>query len=164
MSITIPRLNIVALAVALSFGSIANAVSDDSILTLALAGGANAELSLADLDALPQSQFSTSTIWTKGTVLFQGVLLGDLLAAYDLNPASVEAIALNDYAITLPVAEVVADGALLATRMDGVEMTIREKGPVWIVFPFDSDPAMRSEVVYSRSIWQLATIRPQPAE
>ncbi|MEC8574513.1 MAG: oxidoreductase, partial [Pseudomonadota bacterium] len=37
-------------------------------------------------------------------------------------------------------------------------MSLRDKGPLWIVYPFDSDPAYQTEAIYSRSIWQLEEI------
>jgi hypothetical protein len=33
-------------------------------------------------------------------------------------------------------------------------MSVRDKGPLWVIYPYDSDD-YRSEVIYSRSIWQL---------
>jgi len=32
---------------------------------------------------------------------------------------------------------------------------LREKGPLWVIYPYDSDAKFRTEVIYSRSIWQL---------
>ena len=37
-------------------------------------------------------------------------------------------------------------------------MTLRDKGPLWVIYPFDDDPRYRSETVYFRSIWQLNRI------
>ena len=37
-------------------------------------------------------------------------------------------------------------------------MSVREKGPLWVIYPFDSDPEYQTEVIYSRSIWQLDRI------
>ncbi len=42
--------------------------------------------------------------------------------------------------------------------MNGETMPVRRKGPLWIVYPYDSDEAYRSEAIYSRSIWQLDRI------
>ena len=42
--------------------------------------------------------------------------------------------------------------------MDGAEMSSRQKGPLWILFPFDDRPEYRTEQAYSWSIWQLARI------
>ena len=42
--------------------------------------------------------------------------------------------------------------------MNGDVMLVRNKGPLWVVYPYDENPEYRSEVIYSRSIWQLDRI------
>jgi len=42
--------------------------------------------------------------------------------------------------------------------MDGEPIGRREKGPYWLVFPYDSEAKYQSEDVYSQSIWQLVSI------
>ena len=49
-------------------------------------------------------------------------------------------------------------GMLLATRLDGQAMTVREKGPLFIVYPFDDSAELRQERYYARSAWQLRTL------
>jgi hypothetical protein len=119
-------------------------------------GKASFDLSL--LDALPQHGFVTSTIWTSGQTTYSGVLLVDLLAAVGAQGATVVGNALNDYRIRIPVAEITEEAPLLAYRADGVPMSVREKGPIWLIYPFDSDEQYRTEQNYSRSIWQLNRI------
>lgn len=115
-------------------------------------------LDLAQLEALPQHSFTTSTTWTEGMTTFQGVLLKDLIAAVGATGTMIEMTALNDYVIEMPFTDVKDDGPLLAYLMDGKTMPLREKGPVWMVFPYDQNPDYRTEETYSRSIWQLLQI------
>lgn len=112
----------------------------------------------AMLKALPQTSFTTTTIWTEGAHRFTGVQLADLLDAVDAEGETLWAAALNDYEITMPVADA-RDGALVAYAMDGEPMSVREKGPLWIVYPYDSNVAYQTETIYARSIWQLNRIR-----
>ncbi|MGR3614715.1 MAG: oxidoreductase [Paracoccaceae bacterium] len=112
-------------------------------------------LSLQTLDSLQQITFSTTTIWTDDEVQFSGVSLKALLAYLNVNGQSLDMVALNDYAVTMPVADLEDAAPILATRMDGETMSVRDKGPYWIVFPYDSDPKYRTETNYARSIWQL---------
>lgn len=53
-------------------------------------------------------------------------------------------------------------GLILAYLLDGQPMSVRDKGPLWLVYPYDASPAFRSEVIYSRSIWQLDRISQTP--
>lgn len=108
--------------------------------------------------SLPQHSFTTSTIWTKGTATYSGVLLRDLLTAAGATGGTVTLTALNDYQISMPAAEVLADGPLLANLSDGKPMSVRDKGPVWMVYPYDMAPEYRTEKAYARSIWQVTSI------
>ena len=121
-------------------------------------GDGVAELDRELLDALPQHSFATSTIWTEGVTEYQGVLLSDLLVALGASGQTIKATAINDYQIEIPVAELAADGPLLAYLADGEPMSVREKGPIWVIYPYDAVPAYRSEQTYARSIWQLTRL------
>jgi hypothetical protein len=139
------------------------APTDEVILTVSGAiAKTNADGVLA-LDAglissLPQHEFTTSTIWTEGTATYSGVLLRDLLAAAEATGATVKLTALNDYQITMPAADAAEDGPLLAVLVDGKPMSVRDRGPVWLTYPYDDNAAYRTEQTYARSIWQLNRI------
>lgn len=114
-----------------------------------------------DLDALinlDQTTFETTTIWTEGKHTFQGVSLDVFVALIGAENATLFATAINDYTVEIPSTEAKSDGPIIAYFMDGKPMSIREKGPLWIVFPYNSKADYRTEVVYSRSIWQLDRI------
>lgn len=115
-------------------------------------------LDRAMLEAMPQEQFTTSTIWTEAAVEFTGVSLQRVLELAGFEGTSIEAVALNDYKVEIPAAEIEDGAPIIAYLMDGEEMSARDKGPLWIVYPYDDDAEFRSEVVYSRSIWQLDRI------
>ena len=117
------------------------------------------ELSLKALDALDQVEFTTTTIWTDGETRFSGVPLKALLAHLGMEGRSVEMVALNDYAVTMPLAEMEDEAPIVATRMNGKTMSVRDKGPYWVVFPYDSNPKYSTETNYSRSIWQLNRLK-----
>jgi len=117
------------------------------------------ELSLEDLDALEQVTFTTTTIWTDGETRFSGVPLKAVLAHLGADGGAVEMVALNDYAVTMPVEKLEEDAPIIATRMNGETMSVRDKGPYWVVFPYDRDPKYSTEVYYSLSIWQLNRLK-----
>lgn len=137
--------------------------SDEVVLTVTgQINASNAEgaalFDLAALKALGSEDFTTTTIWTKGENRFTGVFLSTLLSAIKVETGTLKATATNDYSITLPVDEALEDSAMIAYAINGNPMSIRDKGPLWIVYPYDSEIKYQSEVYYTRSIWQLERI------
>lgn len=120
--------------------------------------GGTAAFDLALLQALPQHSFSTKTPWYPQPRKFTGVLLRDLLTAVGSQGTTVKAGALNDYRVDIPAADLVKHGAMLAYLLDEKPMSVREKGPLVIIYPFDDQPELRSAVHYSRAVWQLRTL------
>ena len=112
-------------------------------------------LSVQDLRDIAVHNIVTSTIWTQGVHEFTGVPLYALLQHLDVTGSTIQAIALNDYAVTIPLSDARMGGPIVAFAIDGQPIPRREKGPLWIIYPFDQSPEYRTETVYSRSIWQL---------
>lgn len=114
-----------------------------------------AQFDLEMLEALEKTTIETSTIWTEGVQVFEGVSLATLAAELGITGETLLASAINDYTVEVPLSDAVEDGPILAYRLNGKEMSVREKGPLWIVYPYDAKADFRTEVIYSRSIWQL---------
>jgi len=118
-----------------------------------------AEFDLAMLRELGVIRFATNTIWTDGVSTFEGVPLRAVLRAVEAAGPLVTATALNDYSVTIPMAEVEAEAPIIAFLRDGRPMSVRDKGPLWVIYPYDDNPAYRTEMIYARSIWQLDRLR-----
>jgi len=110
------------------------------------------------LEALGMSGFETTTPWYPGPVRFDGVRMDRLLEAVGASGDRMLAYALNDYTTELPVSDFAAYGVLLALKRNGEYMPVRDKGPLFIVYPFDSRPELKHQRFYSRSAWQLARL------
>lgn len=136
------------------------ALADETVLTLSGAVSQDTPLTfdMAALKDLDATRFETTTIWTEGTQTFEGVSLATLLDHVGAADGTIRATALNDYAVTIPTADAVADGPIIAYARNGDAMSVRDKGPLWIVYPFDDNQTYRTEEYYSRSIWQLDRI------
>lgn len=113
---------------------------------------------LAILDALGNTTINTESPWTEGVVEYQGVLVRDILANVGATGTSVGATALNDYTVTIPVSDFQDYDVILATRRDGEVLSVRDRGPVWIIYPWTDQPNLQNEVIFSRSIWQLKSL------
>lgn len=117
-----------------------------------------ADFDMAMLAALPQRSFSANTPWYKTPKKFTGPLLRDVLAAAGAKGTTLVAVALNDYKIEIPFEDAQRFDMVMARLLDDQPMPTREKGPLFIVYPYDSSAELRSERYYSRSAWQLRTL------
>jgi hypothetical protein len=166
----VPSVPALALALALAFAGPATALDaprGDVLLTVTGAiaetnAGDAAEFDRAMLEAFEAVTVETTTIWTDGVQSFVGVELDDLLAAIGAEGVTLRAIAHNDYAVDIPVDDAVDGGPIIAYLRNGAAMSLRDKGPLWVIYPFDSAPEYQTEQIYSRSIWQLDRIEVQP--
>ena len=120
--------------------------------------GDNAVFDLAMLRDLGEVRFQTSTPWTDGVHEYAGVSLHSLARTLGVSQGTLTATALNDYAAEIPISDAVEGGPILAYMQDGDEMSVREKGPLWLVYPYDQNETYQTDVVFSRSIWQLQHI------
>ncbi len=117
-----------------------------------------ADFTMAQLAALPQHSFTTSTPWFKQPVKFSGPLLRDVLAAAGAQGSTLVGTALNNYKVDIPFEDAGQYPVIVARLMDDKPMPVREKGPLFIVYPFDSSAVLKSERFYNRSAWQLRRI------
>ena len=110
---------------------------------------------MAMLEALAQRSFSARTPWYPQARKFTGPLLRTVLEAATAQGTLVRATALNDYRIDIPMSDLQQYDVLLARLLDDKPMAVRDKGPLFIVYPFDERPELRNTLHYSRCAWQL---------
>jgi hypothetical protein len=107
------------------------------------------------LEKLRLIRYQVSDPWLKEEVTYTGVLLSDLLAVAGSSDTVIEvrALALDGYAAPISVSEMESWPVLLATRSNGVHMTIENSGPTRIIFPYD----LHNDVAAARnmSVWNL---------
>lgn len=113
---------------------------------------------LGRLEALGLHSLDTSSIWTEGVHHYEGVLLHSVIEALGLSEVTLRLHALNDYKVDLPADEVTAEAPLLAFRVDGALLSVRDKGPIWLIYPFDSHARYRTDTIFARSVWQIERI------
>lgn len=114
---------------------------------------------LAMLEALPQQSFVTNTPWYKEPTKFTGPLLRDVLAAAKASGATLEAMALNDYKTSIPMDDARQFNMIVAHRINDQPISVRTKGPLFIIYQFDSVPALKAAKYYGRSAWQLKSLK-----
>jgi hypothetical protein len=153
-----------ALAIGLSVGARGEEIlapPQDAVILTVTGAIANtnapgrADFDLANLEHLGLSKLVTWTPWTEGEIEFEGVLVRRLMAAVGANGTEVHATALNDYDATVPLADFQSYEVLLALRMNGRLMPLRDKGPVWIIYPWSDHPELDDFLTREKSVWQL---------
>ena len=118
----------------------------------------SAQFDRAMLEALGTVSFSTHTPWYKEPVTFEGVPLVRLLDLLEVHGDTLIAVALNDYTTEIPITDAAKYGPILALKRNGEYMPVRDKGPIFIVYNYDSNSDLRSQKFYSRSAWQVTRI------
>jgi len=132
------------------------------ILTISGAINVGQELARFDresLEALGLEKVVTQTPWTDGQVEFEGVLARDVLERVNATGEVVRATALNDYAQEIPVSDFINYDVIIASRINGHEIKVRENGPLWIIYPWTDNPELNSMTYHARSVWQLSALK-----
>jgi hypothetical protein len=118
-------------------------------------GPRGAEFDREMLQALGVVEIRTTTTFTDGLKIFEGVPLAQVLARVGARGTVLRAQALNDYSTKLDMDDLKYE-PVLALRMNGVPLTARDKGPLWIVFPRDQiGPALSGPQFDQKWVWQL---------
>ncbi len=114
-----------------------------------------------DIDMLKQigmTSLVTSTPWTEGTSKFEGVLARDVLRYVGARSDHITAISMNDYLVEIPIKDFVDHDVIFALKRDGRFLSVRDMGPVLIVYPFDRDASLWTESVFTRCVLQLGAV------
>jgi hypothetical protein len=140
--------------------SVLPASAGDTILTIDgdLAGQSPIDMTIEDIEALGSASIVTKTPWHEQAVNFEGVPLSTLLEKAGAKGQTLSVVALNNYRSEVPVSDIADHGVILAYKQDGAYMPVSDKGPLFIVYPFDADPSLNDEVYYARSAWQVRSI------
>jgi hypothetical protein len=131
-----------------------------AILTVSgnIGSGGSAQFDREALERLGLVSFETKTPWYDGTMKFEGVPLAKIMAQVGAKGDRIQAVALNDYSSEIPMEDVAKYNVILALKRNGEYMPVRDKGPLFVVYPYDSDPELKSQKFYSRSVWQVKAL------
>jgi hypothetical protein len=124
------------------------------ILTVTDAAGGSWAFDRAMIEALGWQTITTVTPFTEGPQEFAGIPLSALAEATGAEGSTIQAIAINDYVAEIPAAHMADHGVFLALDHNGAPMRVRDRGPVWIIYPAATvdDPVNRFDAMM---VWQL---------
>lgn len=111
---------------------------------------------IASLEKLGMVSFQTTSPWYNGRTKFTGIPLQKLMDYVGAKGSVVMVTALNDYTTVIPLSDFKKYNVILALKINGEYMRIRDKGPLFIVYPYDSMPELNNQIFYSRSAWQVS--------
>lgn len=117
-----------------------------------------------DMDMLKKlgiHKMSTTTSWTDGLINFEGILVRDILKAAGAKGTQVNAVALDEYSSLVPMADFTDYNVILAYSMNGEILTPRDKGPLWIIYPWTQHPELNVQDKVSHAVWQLKRLTVQ---
>ena len=120
--------------------------------------GEAAVFDMVMLDALPGRVTETETPWTRGKTRFEGPLGAAILDAVGASGTTLRIVALNEYAVDVPIEDFRKWPVILANRREGRPMPVRDKGPLFVIYPFDVDRGLWNETYFARSAWQVKSI------
>lgn len=132
--------------------------AQEPVLLVSGPSGQPLQITLDDLRKLPAKEIRTSTPWTDGPQTFRGISGAQLARLANLSGREVSAEAINQYRVLIPWEVFTSESLMIAYARNGQPMGVREKGPLWIVFPFDSDPRFMTDIFKSYAIWSLSRL------
>jgi hypothetical protein len=118
----------------------------------------SAILDIDMLDALPGREAAMETPWTNGITSFSGPLAREVLDFVGAEGTTLRVRALNDFEAEIPMSDFRNFDVILATRINGERISVREKGPIFVIYPFDKEPQLYTERYFNRSVWQVMSI------
>lgn len=131
----------------------------DVYLTLVDASGKNiVELTEDQLLAMDQAIVLTENEFVDGMGEFSGPLARDVIALMGDDLETVILTAVNDYAVPVPVADFIEYDVIFALSRNGENFSIRDKGPIWVIYPMSDHEELQDRVYNDRLIWQLVKV------
>jgi hypothetical protein len=77
----------------------------------------------------------------------------------DVSPdATLKMVALNDFSSEVLAADAFEYDVILAVLLNGEPMPVRDKGPIWVIYPMDDNPELHDDIYNDRLVWQLKSI------
>ncbi|WP_128254946.1 molybdopterin-dependent oxidoreductase [Falsirhodobacter deserti] len=110
------------------------------------------------LEALGFVDVTTTTPWHAGKMTFSGVPMEALLREVGAEGETITAVTLNNYQADIPLSDAWEAGVILAMKLNGQDMAVRYKGPIFVVYPYDSWHGYQTQTYYSRSAWHVTQL------
>jgi hypothetical protein len=118
----------------------------------------NAQFTLEQLLQLPQHEIRTNLPWADTAHTYKGPYLEDVLALANVSGHWITMYALDRYQIDYNFDRIKKYKPILALTVDRKRLTIRTKGPIWVILPMDDYAELDAAVYHDYMVWQLVKI------
>ncbi len=121
--------------------------------------GAVRAIAAEDFEKIGVTEIKTKVLTMgDGERTVKGVLARDLLDYVGAKGENMKITALDGYQIDVPVTDIETYDVVIATEIDGKALSVRDKGPAWLIYPVSSHRELDDTVYESRSVWQIKSI------
>jgi hypothetical protein len=118
--------------------------------------------SRSELLEVDKYEINTENPYVDEVTAFSGPRVEKLLRHIGVNIEEVRELnlrALNDYNVDIPVEDIINYPVIVSVLSGGGVMTVREKGPFWLIYPMSDNPELQQPIYNDRLIWQLSEIQ-----
>lgn len=118
-----------------------------------------AHLDIDMLRSMPVTELVTTTPWETQAQTFTGVRVNALLDYLGSDSTMMVAIGLDDYRFTLKNVDFDKFPVIIAYQQNGQNLSLRQLGPLRIVFPYTDYPELDTGINEFSAVWQLVQLQ-----
>lgn len=112
-----------------------------------------------DIDEKYIEYISTSTPWHDDIAKYTGILIQNFLDQYEDGEFSEISIsAMNGYTVDSDIRTFVNAGAMLVWLMNDAPISVHNKGPIVVIFPWSQNGSLREDIFTSLAVWHVNSI------
>jgi hypothetical protein len=117
------------------------------------------QMDIPTIESLGQVDYTLTDPFDEVEISFRGVLMSKLLDVWQVadDATTLHMVALNDYAIDVPISDLRTYPVIFALQANGDYMPVSTRGPAMLVYPYgeyELDPAVYNDYW----IWQIKSI------
>lgn len=124
--------------------------------------GESIEMDLPTIESVGLVDYTVTDPFENKEITYRGVLMSDLLDLWEVpdDAKTLHMVALNDYAVDVPLADLRTYPVIFALQADGEYLPVSTRGPAMLVYPYD-DFEFEQSVYNDYWIWQIKSIEVQ---
>jgi hypothetical protein len=117
------------------------------------------QMDIATVESVGQVEYTVDDPFENRAVTYRGVLMSDLLNLWQVgdDATTLNIVALNDYAVDVPLADLRTYPVIFALQADGEYMPIATRGPAMLVYPYN-DFEFEVAIYNDYWAWQIKSI------